>query len=111
MRQAFGRHIVGKLEQLAQAVAGRHIQAFRERREPGAYLLDGLGREQLAGFAALYANTTGYSNSALGMQALYKNTTGNTNTAAGTNALYSNTTGKSNTVTGVKCIGSQHNRG
>jgi hypothetical protein len=47
-------------------------------------------------------NTTGYSNSAVGVRALYSNTTGYSNSAVGMQALYSNTTGYSNSATGMQ---------
>jgi hypothetical protein len=56
------------------------------------------------GASALYSNTTGYSNSAIGANALYSNTTGSSNSAIGVNALYSNTTGYSNSAIGVNAL-------
>jgi hypothetical protein len=48
----------------------------------------------------LYANTTGYHNTALGAQSLTANTTGTTNTAIGLQALYANTSGSNNIAVG-----------
>jgi hypothetical protein len=52
------------------------------------------------GYQALYANTFGIENTANGFRALYNNTTGNDNTANGVGALYHNTTGGGNTANG-----------
>src|SRR5262249_3705670 len=49
-----------------------------------------------SGYASMYNNTIGISNTAYGYESLYKNTTGNTNTAYGLQALFGNTTGGSN---------------
>ena len=56
------------------------------------------------GFCALFSNTTGYFNTALGQQALSTNTTGTWNTAVGGEALYSNTTGGQNTAVGEMAL-------
>ena len=48
------------------------------------------------GYAALYSNTTGASNTAIGNQVLYHNTTGVGNTAIGNQVLFNNTTGSYN---------------
>ena len=53
-----------------------------------------------SGYQALYANTTGASNTAHGSLTLTSNTTGEGNTASGAGALFSNTSGGSNTATG-----------
>ncbi|RLD51277.1 MAG: hypothetical protein DRJ05_18585, partial [Bacteroidetes bacterium] len=53
-----------------------------------------------AGKQALYSNTTGLSNTALGESSLFSNTTASGNTAVGNRALYSNSTGDFNTATG-----------
>ena len=45
------------------------------------------------GHSALYSNTTGTFNTAVGRSALYSNTTASNNTAVGYQAAYSNTTG------------------
>ena len=60
------------------------------------------GNENLAvGHSALYSNTTGAFNTAVGgRKTLYSNTTGSYNTAVGWNAGYSNTTNGSNTYVG-----------
>ncbi|MCX7769149.1 MAG: tail fiber domain-containing protein, partial [Flavobacteriales bacterium] len=52
------------------------------------------------GSKALFANTTGHSNTAIGFQALINNTTGFLNTAVGHEALEENTTGWGNTAVG-----------
>src|SRR5439155_8386252 len=52
------------------------------------------------GFQALYANTTGVDNTAIGTSALYL-CIGNNNTAIGTSALERNTTGNRNIALGV----------
>jgi hypothetical protein len=52
------------------------------------------------GGIALYSNTTGYNNTAIGTQTLYSNTTGTYNTASGAFALNDNTTGINNSATG-----------
>jgi hypothetical protein len=49
---------------------------------------------------ALYNNTSGYFNSAIGHAALYSNTTGYFNNASGMLALYANKTGNGNTGLG-----------
>jgi hypothetical protein len=51
-------------------------------------------------------NTTGYSNTALGVQALQDNTTGTYNTAVGSGVLALNTTGYNNTAVGVSALNS-----
>ena len=62
------------------------------------------GEEQpLAGYNALYSNTTGSNNSAQGLNALYSNTTGYNNSAQGGYALYSNTTGNYNSAHTLSC--------
>ena len=50
---------------------------------------------------ALLSNTTGYSNSAIGVNALQSNTTGSYNSAIGMSALQSNTTGYYNSAIGM----------
>jgi hypothetical protein len=52
------------------------------------------------GLGALYANTTGGYNTAIGVAALKSNTTASNNTAVGYQAGYSNTTGTNNTFVG-----------
>lgn len=52
----------------------------------------------------MYANTTGYQNTASGYQALYGNTLGNHNTVAGFQALFSNSNGNSNTAAGDQAL-------
>jgi hypothetical protein len=54
--------------------------------------------------SALFSNTTGDDNVAVGYQALYHNTNGGINTAIGWEALFSNTEGNSNTATGVNVL-------
>jgi hypothetical protein len=49
---------------------------------------------------ALYSNTTGVNNSAVGFEALRSNTSGSYNNAVGNSALYSNTTGIENSAIG-----------
>ena len=49
---------------------------------------------------ALYSNTTGTANTAIGSTALHANITGDYNTAIGNSALHANTTGSSNTALG-----------
>jgi hypothetical protein len=53
---------------------------------------------------ALYTNSTGQYNVALGSQALYSNTTASNNTAVGYQALYNNTTGAPNTAIGYQAL-------
>jgi hypothetical protein len=53
------------------------------------------------GFRALYNNTTGFNNTAIGYQALLSNQTGGSNTANGVQALY-RTTGFSNIALGYQ---------
>jgi hypothetical protein len=48
----------------------------------------------------LHLNTTGYSNTAIGVSSLYKNTTGYSNNAVGSSVLFNNTTGNDNTANG-----------
>jgi hypothetical protein len=50
---------------------------------------------------ALYSDTTGTQNLALGVNALYENTTGSYNATNGVNSLYHNTTGSSNLALGT----------
>ena len=50
---------------------------------------------------ALYNNTTGYYNSAVGVDALISNTTGAYNSVVGISALASNTTGYNNSAVGA----------
>ena len=57
------------------------------------------------GDSALYSNTQGSRNTAIGNPALLNNTDGNDNTAIGAFALFSNT-GDYNTATGVKALSS-----
>ena len=57
-----------------------------------------------SGYEALYSNTTGYRNTAIGSYALFTNTTGNENTASGRSALYNNTTGNLNTALGINTL-------
>jgi hypothetical protein len=52
------------------------------------------------GFEALFANTGGFQNAATGWRALFENTTGFHNTATGFEALLLNTTGNHNTANG-----------
>jgi hypothetical protein len=52
------------------------------------------------GYYALYANTTGATNTAIGSLSLQLNTTGGSNVGIGYAALYSNTTGGNNTAIG-----------
>jgi hypothetical protein len=58
----------------------------------------------IPGFNALYFNTTGNYNTAVGANALTRNTIGNYNTAEGTGALFSNTTGSANTAVGLEAL-------
>jgi hypothetical protein len=53
---------------------------------------------------ALYANTTGNSNTATGEGALFGNREGSLNTASGTFALAHNTTGSANTANGYQAL-------
>lgn len=53
---------------------------------------------------ALYSNTTGLHNTAVGYQSLFSNTTGSVNTAIGLTALYNNTSGSNNTALGVEAL-------
>ena len=50
---------------------------------------------------ALFSNTTGYDNAAVGVDALKVNTTGINNTAFGRSSLIANTTGTQNTAIGT----------
>jgi len=54
---------------------------------------------------ALINNTTGNSNTAIGLDALFSNTIGSDNTAIGFNALENNTTGISNIAIGAFALG------
>jgi hypothetical protein len=56
------------------------------------------------GKSALYSNTTGGNNTAIGISTLRLNTTGYNNTAIGASALYSNTTGSNNTAIGASAL-------
>jgi hypothetical protein len=53
---------------------------------------------------ALYSNTSGANNSALGRNALFSTTTGGNNTGLGAYALYSNTTASNNTAVGYQAL-------
>ena len=56
-------------------------------------------------FKALFSNTTGPDNTAIGVQALFSNTSGGNNTATGAGTLSSNTIGSSNTANGADALG------
>ena len=56
------------------------------------------------GMYALYYNSTGYYNSAMGVSALQSNTTGYYNSAMGVSALQSNTTGYYNSAMGMYAL-------
>ena len=56
------------------------------------------------GYRSLSLNTTGTTNTAVGMQSLYVNTTGNHNTALGYNSLRLNTTGANNVALGNQAL-------
>jgi hypothetical protein len=56
------------------------------------------------GYHALFSNTTGSLNTAVGGNALFSNTTGVDNTALGFSALSNNTTGSSNTAAGSQAL-------
>jgi hypothetical protein len=56
------------------------------------------------GYQALYLNTTGVVNSALGAGALSSNTSGQYNLASGVNSLQSNTTGTYNSALGPQAL-------
>jgi hypothetical protein len=62
------------------------------------------GSNSAMGLRALYYNTTGAANSAMGEYALYYNTTGNYNSAMGWHALYSNTKGGINSAMGDSAL-------
>jgi len=62
------------------------------------------GYNSAVGVNALYANTEGTYNSAMGMQALRYNTTGHSNSAVGMYALFSNTTGIYNSAMGMQAL-------
>jgi hypothetical protein len=53
---------------------------------------------------ALFANTMGNTNTAVGVEALRMNTAGLQNTAVGSTALFSNTTGKHNSAVGNNAL-------
>ncbi len=56
------------------------------------------------GFEALYSNTTGSINTALGDKTLHQNTVGEGSTAVGYAALYANTEGHHNVAVGVTAL-------
>ncbi len=58
------------------------------------------------GAFALFSNTTGASNTAIGSQALFSNTEGGLNTADGRRGLFMNITGSRNTATGFGALSS-----
>ena len=62
------------------------------------------GSNTAIGLNTLFNNTTGEFNTAIGQNSLSSNTTGNNNTAIGLNALFSNTTGGSNTAFGLNAL-------
>ena len=56
------------------------------------------------GFATLFSNTTGSFNTALGEFSMNSNTTGTNNTASGNFSLQFNTTGSNNTADGIQAL-------
>jgi len=56
------------------------------------------------GYQALYANTLGYENSALGANALFSNTTGHHNIAIGVTSLYNNIEASNNVAVGANAL-------
>ncbi len=56
------------------------------------------------GTQSLFNNTSGVANSGNGYQTLFSNTTGGNNLANGYQALYSNTTGSDNTAVGLQAL-------
>ncbi len=58
------------------------------------------------GVQALYSNTTGSNNNAVGLYSMISNTTGSNNVALGYFGLYGNTTGNSNVAIGFDAQGS-----
>jgi hypothetical protein len=61
-------------------------------------------RNVAVGSKALFSNEAGFDNTANGTNALYTNTTGNRNVADGYNALFSNQTGNFNTAIGFRAL-------
>ena len=64
----------------------------------------GVDNTAIGSFRPLYANTTGGYNVAVGRQALYLNTTGSNSTSVGYQALYSNTTASGQTAVGYQAL-------
>jgi hypothetical protein len=62
------------------------------------------GGNTAIGFEALYSNTLGNLNTAIGADALVLNTEGGGNTATGVGALFSNTLGNLNTAIGANAL-------
>lgn len=56
------------------------------------------------GFKAIHSNSTGSFNTATGFEALYSNESGNSNVGTGPQALYSNTSGNDNTAIGYRAL-------
>jgi hypothetical protein len=77
-----------------------HINGVRVGRGKGNY-----DTNVALGPGALYSNTSGSYNAALGAYTLQWNTTGHRNTAVGTHALNANTTGVYNTAMGHFALG------
>jgi hypothetical protein len=71
--------------------------------QDGALYLNTTGNYNIAmGTGAVASNTTGSNNTGIGYSALQNNTTASNNTAVGYQALYSNTTGIQNTAVGTQ---------
>ena len=75
----------------------------------GEWLTVGQGKGAIAtnisiGVNALYANTTGFENSAFGIESLKNNTNGSVNTAFGAYSLNTNVNGARNTAFGRKAL-------
>jgi hypothetical protein len=62
------------------------------------------GSNTAVGYQAMYSNTSGVANNAFGFQALLANTTGTNNNAIGYGALSANTTGSLNTADGFEAL-------
>src|SRR5439155_15461484 len=62
------------------------------------------GANTAIGTGAMYSNTNGISNTATGFEALYRNSEGQYNTATGNGALAQNSTGVFNTAAGASAL-------
>jgi hypothetical protein len=73
--------------------------------QDGALYLNTTGNYNIAvGTGSVASNTTGSSNTGIGYSALQNNTTASYNTALGVQSIYTNTTGERNTASGFQSL-------